>query len=491
MSNVQRVLSDAPGAQRLVIVSNRLPVVLAQTEQGEWQAKPGAGGLITALAPVVREHAGVWVGWSGAVEEHAGALDTAFAGASAELGFQLQPVSLTAQERDQFYLGFSNEIIWPLFHDLQSRCNFAPAYWAIYEEVNRKFAQAVAREAGSDDYIWVHDYHLMNVAGELRELGIDALIGFFLHIPFPPPDIFLKLPWRLQILQNLLHYDLLGFQTARDQRNFLACLKALVDRVSMQKMGNLCRVELWDRTIGVGAFPISIDYAEFAEHAASPEVARLADTIQAGHSSRQLLFSADRLDYTKGIPEKLEAFRYALQRYPGLRGRVTLIQLVTPSRATIPEYSDLKMTIERLVGQINGQYSEAGWVPIHYMYRSVSRDELIAYYRTADIALITPVKDGMNLVAKEYCACHPGNGALILSEFAGAATQLAAGALLVNPYDVEGLAEAIILASEMRVGERERRMALMRATVRKHDIYWWVKSFLDASQEFERIASAE
>jgi trehalose 6-phosphate synthase/phosphatase len=489
VSDAQKILTARQDTQRLIIVSNRLPVALTQNEQGDWQARPGAGGLITALAPVVREHDGLWVGWSGAVENDT-ALEATFAEVSAALGFQLQPVSLTAQERDNFYLGFSNEIIWPLFHDLQSRCNFAPAYWTVYEDVNRKFAQVLAEQVGTSDYIWVHDYHLMNVAGELRELGVDAPLGFFLHIPFPPPDIFLKLPWRVQILRNLLHFDLLGFQTVRDQRNFLDCLRLLVERLTIYDDEDLSRVRIWDRTIGVGSFPISIDYREFAEQAKTPAVAEIAATIHAGFPKQQLIFSTDRLDYTKGIPQKLEAFRYALERFPELRRRVTLIQLVTPSRATIPEYSDLKTTIEQLVGQINGQFSEGGWVPIHYMYRGVSRDELLAYYRAADIALITPVKDGMNLVAKEYCATHPGSGVLILSEFAGAATQLADGAILVNPYDVEGVAEAIVLASSMSIGERERRMAAMRTGVRTHDIYWWVESFLHASGEARRDTPA-
>ena len=472
--------------RRLIVVSNRLPVVLRRMEQGGWRVEPGAGGLITALAPVVRNHGGLWVGWSGAVEEDAAELDAPFAEASADLGFQLQPVGLTAQERDQFYLGFSNEIIWPLFHDLQSRCNFAPAYWATYQAVNRKFARAVAGQVGPDDYIWVHDYHLMNVAAELHAVGVDASVGFFLHIPFPPPDIFLKLPWRMAIMRNLLHYDLLGFQTERDQQNFLDCLQVLVDRVTILASGALSRVQLWDRAISVGAFPISIDYHDFSARAATAEVARLVATIRAGHPDQQLIFSADRLDYTKGIPEKLESFRNALQRYPDLRGRATLIQLVTPSRAAIPEYSDLKATIEHLVGQINGQWTQPGWAPIHYMYRGLDRDQLLAYYQAADIALITPVKDGMNLVAKEYCVCQSGSGVLILSEFAGAAKQLAAGALLVNPYDVEGVADAIVLASSLPIRERERRMHALRAEVRQHDIDWWVQSFLDARLPYER-----
>ncbi len=251
------------------------------------------------------------------------------------------------------------------------------------------------------------------------------------------------------------------------------------------------QVQLWDRNLATGAFPISIDFHEFATRAATAEVAQIASAIRAGHPDQQVIFSADRLDYTKGIPYKLEAFRYALRRFPELHRKLTLIQLVTPSRASIPEYSDLKTTIEQLVGQINGEFTQAGWVPIHYMYRSIERDELLAHYQAADIALITPVKDGMNLVAKEYCACHSDLGVLILSEFAGAATQLKAGAMLVNPYDVEGVADAIYLAWSMSAEERRRRMHVLRGAVRREDIFWWVKSFLDASRSHDRTLSPD
>jgi trehalose 6-phosphate synthase/phosphatase len=465
---------------RLITVSNRLPIVISRGANGEWQIESGAGGLITALAPVLRDRGGVWIGWSGTVEEDELDLDALLRRAPGGAGYTLKPVALTAEERDKFYLGFSNEIIWPLFHDLQTRCNFDPTYWATYESVNRKFARVAARNSRPGDYIWVHDYHLIDVASELRALGVANAIGFFLHIPFPPLDIFLKLPWRFQILRALLAYDVIGFQTLRDRRNFVQCVRALLKDVAVQGKGQVITAQVAGRTVRAGAFPISIDFQEFAQQAASGAVAEAARYFHEAFANRTIIFSTDRLDYTKGIPEKLAAFRHALRRYPELRERVTLVQVIVPSREDIPEYGGLKAEIERLVGEINGQFTSTGWAPIHYMFQSLQRTELLAYYRASEIALITPLKDGMNLVAKEYCACSLEDGVLILSEFAGAAAQLQRDALLVNPYDVEGVAAAIHRAWTMAPGERRARMRNLRRAIRERDIFWWVDSFLHA-----------
>jgi trehalose 6-phosphate synthase len=478
---------------RLVIVSNRLPIVLRRGQDGSWHSEPGSGGLITALAPVLRNRGGIWIGWPGTVEEDGVDLAATLARTTADSGYSLRPVTLTARERDRFYLGFSNEIIWPLFHDLQSRCNFDPSYWAAYEAVNRKFAAAVAQAARPGDFVWVYDYHLINVAVALRALGAANPVGFFLHIPFPPLDIFLKLPWRFQILRALLEYDLIGFQTLRDRHNFVQCVRALMKEVVIAGKGQVIGACVNGREVRLGAFPIGIDFHEFAQQAASREVADMAWYIHEALPERQLIFSTDRLDYTKGLPQKLEAFRHALQHYPHLRRNVTLIQVVVPSRTNIPEYDDLKTEVERLVGEINGQFTQAGWVPIHYMFRQLSRTELLAYYRTSEIALITPLKDGMNLVAKEYCAACLEGGVLILSEFAGAAAQLQRDALLVNPYDIDGVAAAIERAHAMGRDERLARMRAMRRAIRERDIFWWVESFLraGAAHPLSDLASIE
>jgi trehalose 6-phosphate synthase/phosphatase len=469
-----------PQKQRLIVVSNRLPIVLSRTADDQWRSQPGTGGLITALTPLLSQRSAMWIGWPGTVEEQAADLEVALAQATEEFGYALAPVTLTQRERDEFYLGFSNEIIWPLFHDLLTRCNFNPSYWRTYEAVNRKFARVIAQTARSDDFIWVQDYHLIDVASALRELRVDAAIGFFLHIPFPPPDIFLKLPWRLQILRGLLQYGLIGFQTLHDRQNFVQCVQTLLKDVQIRGTGQVIVAHSDGREVRLGSFPVSIDFQAFARQSRTQAVADAARHIHTALPDRQLIFSTDRLDYTKGIPEKLQAFRHALLRFPELRRQVTLIQIVVPSRAGIPEYDELKTQIERLVGEINGQFSQPDWVPIHYMFRSLERAELLAYYRTSEIALITPLKDGMNLVAKEYCACGPEGGVLILSEFAGAAAQLKPGALLVNPYDVEGIAGAIARAWHMPGDERQERMRHMRQAIRERDIFWWGDAFLKA-----------
>jgi trehalose 6-phosphate synthase/phosphatase len=470
------------GRERLIVVSNRLPFSFRQDADGRWHAEPGGGGLVTALLPVLRNRGGMWIGWTGTAGK-SGELDEALANAGAGAGYRLEGVALTAEEMEKFYLGFSNEIIWPLFHDLQSLCNFDPAYWRTYCDVNAKYAEAVMTHAGQGDFIWVHDYHLMNMATELRRRGLKSRLGFFLHIPFPSPDLFMKLPWRLTLLQALLEYDLIGFQTALDRRNFVQCARMLVKEVQIEGRGQVLVARLRSRDVRIGAFPISIDYAAFQRRASSPEVTDKAAELHRLLPKRKIILGIDRLDYTKGIPLRLKAFENLLERYPDLRERVSFIQVVVPSREDIPEYHRLRTEIEQLVGHINGRFARpGGWVPIWYEYRSLSRLELLAYYRAADIGLITPLKDGMNLVAKEYCTCSiEEDCVLILSEFAGAASQLYRGALLVNPYDIEGVADAIRRAFGMEHEERQARMRRMRSSIREQDVFWWVDSFLRAA----------
>ncbi len=429
---------------------------------------------------MLRNRGGFWIGWSGGTNDAdlAGLMEPA----SKTAGYTLFPVPLTQEEANDYYYGFSNEIIWPLFHDLQTRCNFLPRYWYQYLKVNKRFAEVTAIHSRETDYIWVHDYHLMHVAHALKEKGIKRQVGFFLHIPFPPLDIFMKLPWRAQILNALLEYDLLGFQTLRDRRHFLQCIQTLIGGVRIRGRGPVVTAYVGNREVRVGAFPISIDFKSFVKDASSKEVADTAWYLHEALPDRQVILGVDRLDYTKGIPERLYAFKDALERFPELRGKISLVQVVVPSREGVLEYQNLKSEIERLVGEINGRFTTSGWVPIHYLYRSLDRYELLAYYRLAEIALITPLKDGMNLVSKEYCACNlEENGVLILSEFAGAAAQLHRWAIMVNPYDVEGVSNAIHQAFHMNHGERQARMGRLRGAIRRRDIFWWVNTFLKAA----------
>ena len=468
-------------AHRLLVVSNRLPIVLEKTAGG-WTTKPGSGGLVNALAPVLSHRGGVWVGWPGMPLERGGAWETVLAEGFRERGYDLVPVLLSAQEVKDFYEGFANAILWPLFHDLLGQCNFQPAFWYAYLGVNEKFAASVLRHSRPDDFIWIQDYQLIHVAEFIRRKSEALRVGFFLHIPFPPLDILLKLPWRGQILKALLAYDLLGFQTPRDTRNFLDCLRALLPEAEIVDGHPVIEVHLGARTVKVGSFPIGIDFQAYEETARSAEVERRVIELRGGLGPAQLIVGVDRLDYTKGLVERLEAFRNALQRYPELRERVLLFQLVVPSREGVPEYQALKAHVERLVGEINGEFSTAGWVPVHYHYKSLRRRDLIALYRMARIGLVTSIKDGMNLVAKELCACQiDGRGVLVLSEFAGAAAQLQCGALLVNPHDIEGMADTLKAAFDMGEEERRWRMEEMREILREQDIFWWVDYYLQAA----------
>jgi len=471
--------------RRLVVVSNRLPIVLRARASGGFDIERGQGGLVTALAPVLGNRGGLWIGWPGTTDENAA---SAVRAADSEgVGYELEPVPLSVEELDRYYYGFSNEILWPLFHDMPDRCNYDPSYWPAYRQVNAKFARAIVDNTDSEDYIWVQDYHLLLVAEELRRLGADAdrqrRVGFFLHIPFPPLDIFMKLPWRFQVLQGMLAYDLLGFQTARDLRNFLQCVRALMPRVHVvagRKMGATLTTPD-QRELRLGAFPIGIDYGKFTRSARSQQVADRAWYIHEDLPERKLILGVDRLDYTKGIPHRIRALADLLERYPEHRRQLTFIQVVVPSRTEVPEYQELKSEVERLVGEVNGRFTVSGWTPIHYIYRPLEHEELIAYYRTCELGLITPLKDGMNLVAKEYCACSLDDGVLIMSEFAGAAAQLQTGALLVNPFDIQGTADAIHRAITMRDEERRSRMKRLRRVVARQTVFWWVDSFLQAA----------
>jgi len=476
----ENITADHSG--RLVIVSNRLPVVTTK-KNGCLTMTTGSGGLVTALAPVLKNRGGVWIGWPGPIEENEyDKVQEMLSEQGKQTGFSLNPVFLSEEEEKLYYSGFANEIIWPLFHDLQSECHFVPVYWYAVQEVNRKFAERIEQHSKKGDFVWVHDYHLMLVGQYLRERIGNEKIGFFLHIPFPPLDIFLKLPWRFQVLRALLEYDLIGFQTLRDQRNFIQCVKKLLPDVNLFNKSHVYICQTATREVRIGAFPISIDFQEFSKRAASNEVSTQVGSIHEHLKGQRIVFSCDRLDISKGIPYRLEAIRHLLSKHSELLEKVTFFQVVIPSRVEIPKYQNLKQEIDRLVGEINSQFGKVGWVPIQYLYHSISREELLAYYRFSEVALITPIKDGMNLVAKEYVASNVNeDGVLVLSEFAGAATQLQHEALLINPYDIEGVAETIYIALTFPLLDRKKRMRKMRRRVQQFDVFWWVKAFLKSA----------
>lgn len=461
--------------QKPIVVSNRLPIKVDKVD-GHYRVVPGTGGLITALAPILRNHGGIWIGWPGAPidDELTGLLEEN----SKELGFDLEMVDLNEEEVAGFYRGFSNEIIWPLFHDLLDHCNFETSYWETYQQANYKFAKAVMDNVDGNSFIWLQDYHLLMAGHFLKEMGRTDT-AFFLHIPFPPKDIFIKLPWRREILEGLLAYRLIGFQTERDRRNFIQCVKHLLPNARISHHRKYPYIRYENGITRIGAYPISIDFKQMYDFARSREVADAGWLFHEKFPRQKIMLGVDRLDYTKGIPQRLEAFERCLKRYPELRRQITLVQLVVPSRTEVPEYQTLKKQIDEMVGRINGEFTEHGWIPIHYIYGTLSQDDLFGVYRACEIALITPLKDGMNLVAKEYCtSCIENKGVLILSEFAGAASELSDGAILVNPYNVEEVAEAIFQAHYMETDEQQNRIQRMRATIRKYDIFRWVDQFV-------------
>jgi trehalose 6-phosphate synthase len=338
----------------------------------------------------------------------------------------------------------------------------------------------VAEESADDDFIWVHDYQLTLVGGCLRELGIKQTLAFFLHIPFPSPDLFRRLPWKNELIHSMMDYDLIGFQTLRDRRNFVSCVIAMLPDVEVvSRLRHYTLIRYGSRKVKVGHFPISIDFEEFNRGARTKEVEEAAWYLHENLQGRQLVLGIDRLDYTKGIPERFLAFERALEKYPEIRQKITLLQVVVPSRTLVPDYQNLKELLDQLAGRINARFADQGWVPIHYVYRSLEPTQLLAHYRTSEIALVTPLRDGMNLVAKEYCAASVDqNGVLILSEFAGAADQMGKGALLVNPYDIDGTADAIYRAFTMEPEERRERLALLQTSIRRHDVHRWVNQFV-------------
>lgn len=464
--------------RRMVVVSNRLPVVVNQDDQGEWQIQPGAGGLVTAMTPVIRANHGIWVGWPGC--DDSAPINSLLEQFVEKEGYSLADVSLSEEDIDKYYHGFSNETLWPLFHDMLGNCRFNRDHFEAYKTVNRKFAERTANVCLPDDFVWIHDYHLVMTGQYLRQLGLSQHLAFFLHIPFPEADLFRRLPWKDELLQSLLSYDLIGFQTLRDHRNFVRCVMSFVPGAKVVSRHRTHTILSYgERSFRVGHYPISIDFEDFSSRTMTAEVDDAAWYLHEHFEKRQIILGIDRLDYTKGIPERFLAFERALEKYPELKGKVSLLQIVVPSRTMVPDYIDLKSQLEQLAGHINGRFSVDSWVPLRFHYRSLDQVQLLAHYRTAEIALVTPLRDGMNLVAKEYCACSvDNNGVLILSEFAGAIDQLGKYALRVNPYDVEATADTIYQAFCMPEAERRKRMSHMRAQIKRFNVHQWTKSFI-------------
>ncbi len=478
--NIQKPLSTTADSvanllSRLVVVSNRLPVSFDDDGDGKVCAKVSSGGLVTALTPVLRETYGLWIGYGGTTRPQN--MEALLEDAGRRIGCMFKGVPIPASKFEGYYAGFSNRTIWPLFHGFTDRSVYSPSYWQAYQEVNALFAKTVSQYSEPGDFIWVHDYHLMLVAREMERLDTERRTGFFLHIPFPPPELLNQLPNHIALMDALTRFDLLGFQTRSDRENFIRCVKLFNAATRVRENGRTVEIVGRNLRMIAGHFPISIDTDEFAYLASDGQVAEKAAQIKKKYKDLKIVLSVDRLDYSKGIVARLNAFRYLLKHYPDLRGKVVLIQVLVPSREDIPEYREEKEKLERIISDTNTAFESDDYKPIEYIYRNMDRSELVAYYRSGDIALITPLKDGMNLVAKEYCI-STGDGVLILSSHAGAARQLFRDALIVNPRKKSEVAAAIFQAIGMPDGERKRRMQNLREKIRKQDIYWWSNNFL-------------
>ncbi len=445
---------------RVVVVANRLP---GRRVDDGWETSPG--GLVSAMAPILRERAGSWVGWAGDAGEHA-PFD--------HDGIHQVPVPLSDREVDDFYLGFSNGTIWPLYHDAIRTPEFHRHWWRQYVEVNRRFAERAASVLEPGDIAWVHDYQLQLVPAMLRELRPDARIGFFLHIPFPPVELFARMPWRTQIIEGLLGADLVGFQTRLGRHNFGRATRRFAGAA-----GNTRQAVVGNHVTRLASHPISIDTGHYQELARQPSTQRRVEGLAAELGGRRVILGVDRLDYTKGIDVRLRAFDTLLRKHPAIANEVVFVQIAVPSRAGVADYERMRTDVETLVGRVNGAHGDLHHSPVHYSYGGLDSEDLAAYYLLADVMCVTPFRDGMNLVAKEYVASRKGNnGVLVLSEFAGAAHELGQ-ALIVNPFDVDGVADALWRALQMPPEEVSRRMSALRRQVRKYDVFSWARSFIE------------
>ena len=458
----------------LVVVANRLPVDQNVDADGTvtWSRSPG--GLVSALHPVLRERQGTWIGWSGGIDATPYVPDID--------GIRMRTVPLSGADYESYYEGYSNGTLWPLYHDAVETPAFHRRWWEAYQRVNRRFAQSTADYAERNAVVWVQDYHLQLVPAMLRALRPDLRIGFFMHIPFPPAELFMQLSRRAELLRGLLGADLIGFQTNAGADNFvrIAC-RLLGAQATPKEIGGGGEVQLDGRTVSVGAFPISIDANEMAELGRRPDVIERAAKLRADLGDpAKVLLGVDRLDYTKGIEHRIKAYRELL-----VDGRVkvqdtVMVQVAVPSRERVEHYKMLRDKVEREVGRINGEFGRVGVPAVHYLNQSFDRAEVAALYLAADVLAVTALRDGMNLVAKEYIATRTDNGgALVLSEFTGAAAELPES-YLVNPHDLDGLKDTIVRALEATPAENRARMRAMRRRVRSNDVRAWAKSYLKA-----------
>lgn len=462
-------MSDIALSRPLVLVANRLPI--SRNDDGSWEAS--AGGLVTAMRPVVDRVGGAWVGWDGGENDIPPRVDS--------LNVDLSPVQLSRAQVQGYYYGFANRTLWPLLHDLVVDPVIDRRWWDTYRDVNHRFAESTSdldTSSSEAPVFWIQDYHLMLLPELLRGMHGDSPIGFFLHTPFPPVELYARLPWKEEILDGMLGADVIGFHTEPYRDNFLRCATRLL---GLAVDGDAV-VTNDGRRVRTTASAISIDTQEFVDLALSDETERELANLEEQFKGRRILLGVDRVDYTKGIRHRLQAIRHLLDRNEELRSKFAFVQVAVPSREDVKEYQELREDVEREVGRINGMFTGPGHdVPVHYLYRGVPKPRLAAYYRLADVMCITPLKDGMNLVAKEYVTCQDaedGDGALLLSEFTGAILEFGDRAVPCNPFDVEGTSYLMQACLELDHDDRRERIQRMAAQVREHDVFAWLDSQL-------------
>ena len=460
--------------KKLILVANRLPVTVEIRKSGEAVYNPSVGGLATGLSSLAKSHECVWVGFNGIGSDSREYSRMETITGDLVRTYRSHSVPLTHQDIRLYYNGFSNRTIWPLFHYFPAFTSFDTDTWHAYVSVNRKFFETLRRVYEPGDIIWIHDYHLMLLPGLVREHMSDARIGFFLHIPFPSYEVFRLLPWRKEILAGLLGSDLIGFHTFGYLRHFLSSVQRLVGVEN-----NMGQLSLDNRTIRGEIFPMGIDYERYSNYMGSRKIVKDINDYKASLQGRKMILSMDRLDFTKGIPERLDAFERFLEKYPKYREKVQMVLVAVPSRTKVETYMALRNRINEMIGRINGRYNTLTWSPIRYLYQSLPFDTITKLYHCADVCLVTPLRDGMNLVAKEYVAARVGSdGMLVLSDMAGAAEELGE-AIIVNPNDREDVADAIAAALAMPPEEQRQRISAMQRRLKRNDIFKWANSFIE------------
>jgi trehalose 6-phosphate synthase/phosphatase len=460
--------------EKIILVSNREPYIHEYTNNDKIKVKKAFGGLVTALDPLMQENGGTWIAWgSGSADFDVTNQNQKVTVPPITERYILKRIHLSDEEESLFYKGYANSVLWPLFHVFIEKMKTNEKLWNTYQKINQRFADAILSEIDEDTFVWIHDYHLALIPYFVKKKVQNAKIAYFWHIPWPPWEIFGSLPQRNEILTGLLHADILGFHTDSYKQNFLRCCKRKPDAILRNDF-----VHCNSQETKIVSLPLGIDYTSFAGKDDKNKAVEEAKRLKEANDVDSIILGIDRLDYTKGILNRLKAFEYFLETYQEFHEKVVLIQIATPSRYEIDEYFNMKKNIDETVGRINAKFRTANWTPVKYFFKRLPQTMLLAYYKVSDVALLTPLRDGMNLIAKEYIAARQKEGAIILSEFAGASEQLNE-AIIVNPYDIPSTAEALKTAITMPSEERKNRFQELKNKVKKYNSSWWLHQFIN------------